>query len=218
MSARRPDGATFEVSRLGRRRRRPPIAPIAWSGLLVGLIAFAVLGRISSGGAAVGEASAAATGVDVAGLGSLVPAPGDPVFLPPSRPAGPPQLDATINLQTSTGDSEGSPDRPAPRRLWVTGNVFVHATVLVVSLESPDGRVVDSRTISAVDPDGGIRPLYGPRLQLSFALPAPTGDGRIWVDVSALDSSGRIVAQLRREVAIGPAPQTWLRRPMNLMS
>src|SRR2546422_10261539 len=120
MSARPPAGATFEVSSIQRGGRRPPLAPIAWSGLLVALVGFAVLGRTGSApmsSGAAGPVSSPAS--DIAALGSLVPAPGDPYFRAPLFGGGPAELDSSITVATSTGDSEAVPDRPPARRVWI---------------------------------------------------------------------------------------------------
>ena len=39
-------------------------------------------------------------------------------------------------------------------------------------------------------------------MTVSFLLPTPA-DGRIWVDVTALDANGRAVADVYRELAVG---------------
>src|SRR5438270_10746852 len=145
MSARPPAGATFEISSIAPGRRRRSLTPIAWSGLLVALIAFAVLGRTSSAPAAAAPPVPSPAG-DVANAASLVPAPGDPFFRAPLFGAGPAELDSTISVATSTGDSEATAARPAARRVWITGQVFVRAETLIVAIESPTGSGVGAQT------------------------------------------------------------------------
>jgi hypothetical protein len=216
MAGRPPPGARFEVSSISQGRRRRPLAPVVWSGLLVALIALAIVGRTTS--APGGPASVVpSAGGDAANLGSLVPAPGDPFFRSPFFGGGPPELDSTIRVDTSSGDSEANPDQPPARRLWISGNVFVRAELIIVTIQSPIGRVIGSRTIT-VSLDGAIRPAESPRLDLSFDLPARVTDGRVLVEIMALDSTGLVVGELHRNLGIGAATQTWLRRPLHLMS
>jgi hypothetical protein len=45
MTARPPEGATFEISRIGRPRSRAPLAALLWTAALVGLVAVGIFGR-----------------------------------------------------------------------------------------------------------------------------------------------------------------------------
>jgi hypothetical protein len=214
MSERPPPGATFEVSPLGQGPQRRPTAPLVWAGLLVALVVFAVLGR----GSSLLPSDTPTPPVNIADLGSLVPAPADPVFRAPTEArAGPPELDALITLDASTGDSEAAPGHQVARRVLVAGTVFVRAEQLLVTIESSSGRVIGSQRI-LIDTEAVIRPARSPELNLSFTLPARVTDGRVWVAITALDATGLVVGELRREVAIGLATRTWLERPLNLMN
>jgi hypothetical protein len=82
---------------------------------------------------------------------------------------------------------------------------------VVVSLETTGGRVIDWQLLNVIDPDREtIRPDLAPTFGTTLTLHKTPRDGRIWVDLSALDESGHLLFAVRREITIGPATQTWM--------
>jgi hypothetical protein len=176
------------------------IAPVA----LIAVVAIAglgIAGKLSeSTGTAVVTPTVASTATNASDLAALVPAPGDPGLLHrPTLTGEAAGLETTVTIASS--GTEGSKTGTIEHKLTVTGGVLARATSVVISVEQPAGRIVQVRGQSLPGPDS-IRPDQGPTVTVSFLLTTPP-NGRIWVDVTALDASGRAIADVYRELAVG---------------
>ena len=200
MAARPPDGATFEISRIGRPHSRASLAALLWTVALAGIVGIGVIGRgpdqpsadaLAASGAPRGEAPAdglgtsqpfAALGTDLALVNAI------DLQLPAIGPV-------TLN----------------DARLTVYGSVLVRAAHLEISLEARNNRVLERISVDVSDPDGGIRPSKPPSFDVEFALPYPRPNGTMWVVVTAYDAAGLPLGGERRPFLVGAIVEPRLR-------
>ena len=197
MSARPPDGATFEVSRIGRSRSRAPLAALLWTLGLAGIVAIGVFGRSQASPApAAGEAAASDPGTG---------ATSDASATFPRRDSRPPALGTDLALVHAIDlrlPAAGPITLNEPK-LTVYGKVIVHAARIEISLEARNNRVIDSAAIVVSDPDGGIRPAQQAQFEVQFPLPYPRPNGTMWVVVTAYDALGMPLGGERRPFLVG---------------
>jgi hypothetical protein len=202
MTERAGDAATFEPTAVAPRRSTGGLTLAGWMAIVVAIVGLGIAGRLSaiSSPAAVVTPTVAPTPTNVSDLAALVPAPGDPGLLHRTTLTGDAAgIETTITMGIS--GAGGSKTGTIERKLVINGGVLARASSVVVSVEQPAGRIVQVRGQSLPGPDS-IRPDVGPTVTVSFLLTTPP-DGRIWVDVTALDSSGRAIADVYRELAVG---------------
>jgi hypothetical protein len=190
MAARPPDGATFEISRIGRTRSRAPLAALLWTAALVGIVAVGAFGR--------GSARPVVVVVEAAST-----------FPPPTgrHPNNQPPLLGTDLALADPIDLETPAVGPVTlteQRLTVLGKVLVHAASIEISLEARGNRVIDSIDLDVSDPDGGIRRAQQARFEVQFEVPYPRPNGTMWVVVTAYDAFGMPLGGERRPFLVGP--------------
>jgi hypothetical protein len=202
MTERAGDAARFEPTAVGRQQTAGGHAVVAWIAVIVAIVGLGIGGKLAetSTAGAVLTQTAAPTATNASDLAALVPAPGDPGLLHrPTLTGEAAGIETTITNGTSgTG---GSKTASIERKLVVRGGVLARASSVVISVEQPAGHILQVRGQSLPGPDS-IRPDEGPTVTVSFRLATPP-EGRIWVDVTALDSSGRAIADVYRELAVG---------------
>jgi hypothetical protein len=196
MSARPPEGATFEISRIGRPRSRAPLAALLWTAALIGIVAVGAFGRDSE--RLAGEA-AAATPLTTA----ATPRSG--------RPAAALGTDLALVYAIDLRTPAVGPVTLTTPRLNVFGEVMVHAALVEVSLEAPNNRVIDTVDIDVTDPNGGLRRDSRPQFQVDFPVPYPRPNGTMWVVVTAYDAAGMPLGGERRPFIVGPIIEPRLR-------
>jgi hypothetical protein len=185
------EGATFEATRLGGPRRRPPVFVLAFAALLTGVIAIGISGRTPAAapavlGSPVAQGSAAPTG-----------APGSPGREGP--PVGPRFSPDQAPIVSTTDGPIQLLVRRHPETMFVHGDVFVdRVTWVFVSLQNAAGRVAGWASVSvpgAAGPGNDGGPTL--RFDLELAVPSDFVDGPIWIQAYAYDSQGRVVASAR---------------------
>jgi hypothetical protein len=201
MTERAVDAARFEPTAVARRRSTGALTVAGWIAIVVAVVGLGIGGRLAatSTGTVVAP-TAGSTPTNVSDLAALVPAPGDPGLPHRTTLTGDEAGIATTMTMGSSGP-DGSRNGMIERKLVINGGVLARATSVVVSVEQPPGRIVQVRGQSLPGPDS-IRPDVGPTVTVSFLLATPP-DGRIWVDVTALDANGRAIADVYRELAVG---------------
>jgi hypothetical protein len=199
MTARPPEGATFEISRIERASSRAPLAALLWSAAHVAIIAVGTFGR----GSEQQTAAAATAGAH----------PGEsPRFgLRTSQPFGALGTDLALVDAVDLRLPAIGPVTLNEARLTVFGKVLVHAAHLEISLEARNNRVLESISVDVSDPDGGIRPTQQPSFDVEFALPYPRPNGTMWVVVTAYDAAGLPLGGERRPFLVGAIIQPRLR-------
>lgn len=199
MTARPPEGATFEISRIGRRRSRAPLAALLWMAALVGLVAVGTYGRTPEPPAVAVAASGAHAGA--------TPRSG----LPTSQPFAALGTDLALVDAIDLRLPAIGPITLNDARLTVFGTVLVHAAHVEISVEARNNRVIDSIDVDVSDPDGGIRPTQQPSFEAQFPLPYPRPNGTMWVVVTAYDALGLPLGGERRPFLVGAIIQPRLR-------
>jgi len=198
MTARPPEGATFEISRIGRPRSRAPFSALLWTAALVGLVAVGMFGRPPGQSAAVAASSRPA---------GVTPRSG----LPASQPFAALGTDLALVDAIDLRLPPIGPITLNDERLTVFGTVLVHATYVEISVEARNNRVIDSIDVDVSDPDGGIRPKQQHSFEAQFALPYPRPNGTMWVVVTAYDALGLPLGGERRPFLVGAIIQPRLR-------
>ena len=197
MAARPPEGATFEISRIGRPRSRAPLAMLLWTSALVGIVAFGAFGRSPERPAVVSDARGP----------ELAPATGGPSSQGFAALGTDLALVDAIDLRLPAA----GPVTLNDARLTVFGTVLVRAARVEVSVEARNNRVIDSIDVDVSDPDGGIRPTQQPQFEVQFPLPYPRPNGTMWVVVTAYDALGLPLGGERRPFLVGAIIQPRLR-------
>lgn len=210
MTERAGDAARFEPTAVTRQRSSGGLAVAGWIAIIVAVVGLAFAGKLASRPTVVGATTAEPT--SVADLAALVPAPGDPGLLHgPTLTGDAAGIETTITLGSS--NAVGSKTGTIEHKLVVRGGVLARAASVVISVEQPPGRILQVRGQSLPGPDS-IRPDQTPTVTVSFLLTTPA-DGRIWVDVTALDANGRAVADVYRELAVGGGATSSGRRSLS---
>jgi hypothetical protein len=200
MSARPPEGATFEISRIERTRSPAPIAALLWIVALVGIVAVGAFGR----GPDRPEAAAVA-------------ASDPPQGEAPGNDASTSQPFAALGTDLALVDAIDlrlpaiGPITLNEAKLTVFGKVIVHAALVEISVEARNNRVIDSIDVDVSDPDGGIRPAQQAQFEAQFPLPYPRPNGTMWVVVTAYDALGLPLGGERRPFLVGAIIQPHLR-------
>jgi hypothetical protein len=200
MTARPPEGATFEISRIGRSRSRAPLAALLWTVALVGLVGVGAIGR---GPERPDTAAIAGT----AWPGDAAPA----IDVRTSQPRSALGMDLAQVHAVDLRLPGIGPVTLNEARLTVFGKVLVRATHIEISLEARNNRVLESINVEVSDPDGGIRPGQQPQFEAQFPLPFPRPNGTMWVVVTAYDATGIPLGGERRPFLVGAIIQPRLR-------
>jgi hypothetical protein len=198
MAARPPEGATFEITPIGRPRSRAPLAVVLWSAALVGIVAVGALGRSPDA-----SASAVAAGSEAPVTGSGI--------VPSGRPATVLGTDLALVYAIDLRVPAVGPVTLTTPDLNVFGEVMVHAALVEVSLEARNNRVIDTVDIDVTDPNGGLRRDNRPQFEVDFPVPYPRPNGTMWVVVTAYDAAGIPLGGERRPFLVGPIIQPRLR-------
>jgi hypothetical protein len=87
--------------------------------------------------------------------------------------------------------------------ILVQGTLRLKADSIRVSLRTLELDLLDSAIVHTANTDGGIRPLYAPRIDVELSLPAPRAAGdRLWLVLTAYDEFGLPLGVMRRLVTI----------------
>jgi hypothetical protein len=190
MTARPPEGATFEISRIGRTRSRAPVAALLWTAALVGIVAVGIFGR--------SPAQPAAVGLIAVGTPDTAANPGR------SGPRAVLGTDLALRDPIDLETPAVGPVTLTDARLTVLGKVLVHAARVEISLEARGNRVIDSgRRARHADRRAPHRARQGPRPR-EFDVPYPRPNGTMWVVVTAFDAFGMPLGGERRSFLVGP--------------
>lgn len=190
--AREPESATFEAARVGSSRARPPVFILGFLVVIGAMIAISVGSR----------GLPAATAVPVALAPSLAPTPTLAAAISTVEPA-PSQPDGIdVPVATSPPGDIQLLARRVPASIFVHGDVFVpSATWVYVSLRDDAGNVAGLASVS-VPGGAGAAQGAGPTLRFDVELAVPASfSGRLWVDATVYDTSGKLAASTRLEVA-----------------
>jgi len=200
MTDRAPEGATFEISRIGRPRSRASLAGLLWLVALGGIVAIGAVGRDH-------EQPAVGVAVETPGA-ALAPTPAGAVAnqVLPALGTDLALVDAIDLRVPAVG-----PITLNEAQLTVFGMVIVHAATVEISVEARNNRVIDSIALDVSDPDGGIRPAQPAEFEAQFPLPYPRPNGTMWVVVTAYDALGLPLGGERRLFLVGAIVQPRLR-------
>lgn len=176
---------------------RGGLPAVAWLAGLGAVVALGVLGRVA------GPA-------DVANRGAIVtfdPPPAIRVAVAPEAVAPAAPMPDLVVL--------ASPAEPnltiTTRELRVRGHVAAGAASVRITLEARGNRVIDDVTVvlaTASGRAGRAQPGTPRRFSASFGLPNPRPNGRMIVQVAALDRDGRLLDVIRRPFRVGALLET----------
>lgn len=205
-AGREPQGATFDATRIGGRRQRPPGFVLIFGVLIGGLVALGFAGRNPAGDPGAVEsplASGSRTGTTVA--------QGSPAGGSPSAPSAPSASPDRAPVVTSGEGPIVITARRHPETMYVHGDVFVdHVTWVFVSLRDRTGRVAGWASVS-VPGAAGRGEEDGPslRFDVELAVPQHLTAGSLWIHANAHDAGGRLMASTELEIdrnGNGPVP------------
>lgn len=195
-AGREPEGATFDATRVGGRRQRPPTFLLVFVTVIAGMVAVGLGSRGSAGGSAalgspVALASETGTEAPTSSAGAGVVGPRSPQSSPGMAPV----------VTTGPGPIVIKARRH-PETMFVHGDVFVErVTWVFISLQDEEGGVVGWASVSVPGAAGpGVDD--GPTLRFDVELPVPPelNDGSLWIQADAYASSGQQVASTKLEV------------------
>jgi hypothetical protein len=138
--------------------------------------------RIEARGAAIAESPGLVANQRGAVQSPLDPPPGSPVSLRWPRTGGDALTGATVAVE---------------------GTLRVRAASVEIVLEGRGRRALASRVVDTTDPNGGIRPLRTPVIDVDLPIPTPRPLGRLWVVVKAYDPFGTLIGAMYRPVQVG---------------
>jgi hypothetical protein len=138
--------------------------------------------RIETRAAAVAESPGLVANQPGAGQSSLDPPPGSPVSLRWPRTGGDALTGATVAVE---------------------GTMRVRAASVEIVLEGQGRQALASRVVDTTDPNGGIRPVRTPVIDVDLLIPTPRPVGRLWVVIKAYDPFGTLIGAMYRPVQVG---------------
>jgi hypothetical protein len=155
------------------------LAAIVGSGLVSR--AAPVERRIDARAAAVAESPALVADQPGATQSPRDPPPGSPVSLRWPRTGGDALTGATVAVE---------------------GTLRVRAASVVIVLEGRGRQALAAHVVDTTDPNGGIRPLRTPVIDVDLTIPTPRPLGRLWVVIRAYDPLGTLIGAMYRPVQV----------------
>jgi hypothetical protein len=159
-------------------------------GALAVMVASGLVSRAGQGGPAIERSVAAAAP-------SQPPDVGGQLLDPPPSPDAPPGSPVSLRLPRTGADPlTGS-------TVAVEGALRVRAASVEIVLEGRGKQALASRVVDTTDPNGGIRPVQAPVIDVELPIPTPRPVGRLWVVITAYDRFGTRIGTMYRVVQVG---------------
>lgn len=166
---------------------------MVWLAGLGAVVAIGVLGRVA------GPADGGNRGAIV----TFDPPPPIRAAAPQARPQAPPAAAPMPDLIVLASPAESNLTITT-RELRVRGYVAADAASVRITLEARGNRVIDDTTVTpATAPSGRPRADSARSFTVTFGLPNPRPNGRMIVQVVALDRDGRLLDVIRRPIRVG---------------
>jgi hypothetical protein len=157
-------------------------------GVLATMVGSGLVSRAAPGGPRI-------EGLAVAARESPAQAANQPAL--PHSPVDP-RPGSAVNLRwPRTGDALTG------ATVAIKGTLRVRAANVEIVLEGRARQTLASQVVDTTDPDGGVRPLRTPAIDVELPIPTPRPVGRLWVVITAYDGFGSPIGTMYRLIQVG---------------